>query len=298
LRIAIALIRTSGFQCTHQPGELAEPAFRPGPAGRQDFGLQHDLGIGDVRHVNGGAGRELHGLAAQTAGNPHLIDAERRPEARAGDLERVRTDGNGNRQRLAALQRPLREQPHVVRRHDVDAGKVLFLDDEAVDARVESKLRVFADHHAGGDHRAAVIDRRHRDRQLEQIDLVADHRHLAGRRAVDVFRRDRLRDRGGELVLDLAEILAAHRHGGAFFGADDAGHHRHVVADHIMEIECGLGLVDQRRDVADIDRLMQVHKLTRLPQPVQKLAEILFHFKALQLFGRAGRGQEPSPLRT
>ena len=46
-----------------------------------------------------------------------------------------------------------------------------------------------------------------------------------------------------------------------------------------MEKERGLGLIDQRRDVADIDRLMQVDQLARLPQPVQELAEILFHFR-------------------
>ena len=94
----------------------------------------------------------------------------------------------------------------------------------------------------------------------------------------------------GELVLDLAEGLAAHRHGGALFRADDAGHHRHVVADHLVEIERGLGLIDQRRDVADVDRLVQVDKLARLPQPVQELAEILFHINALQSAGRLAQG--------
>jgi hypothetical protein len=44
-----------------------------------------------------------------------------------------------------------------------------------------------------------------------------------------------------------------------------------------VEKQRGLGLIDQRRDVADVDRLVQIHKLARLPQPVQELAEILFH---------------------
>ena len=57
-----------------------------------------------------------------------------------------------------------------------------------------------------------------------------------------------------------------------------------------MEIERGLGLVDQGRDVADVDRLMQVDKLARLPQPVQKLAEILLHIDALQSTGRLAQG--------
>ena len=99
----------------------------------------------------------------------------------------------------------LREQPHVVGRHDVDAGEVLLLDDEAVDAGVHAELGVARDHHAGGDHRPAVIDRRHRDRQLEQVDVVADHDDLARRRGLDVHGRDRLADRLGQLLLDLAD---------------------------------------------------------------------------------------------
>ena len=226
------------------------------------------------------------------AGDRHLVDAERRAIARAGDLERMRADGDRDRQRLLALEGALREQPHVVGRDDVDAGEALFLDDEAVDAAVEAELGVVGDHHARGDHRPAVVDRRHRDRQLVEIDVVADERHLAGRRGVDVPRRDRLGDRRRELVLDLAEGLAAHRHGGALFRADDAGDHRHVVADHLVEKERGLGLIDQRRDVADVDRLVQVDELARLPQPVEELAEIFFHLKGLR--DRPGGCWQPS----
>ena len=79
-------------QPAHQPRELAEAALRPGPAGRQDFRLQHDLGVGDVGHVDGLAGRELDRLAAHAAGDRHLVDAERRAIARAGDLDRMRAD--------------------------------------------------------------------------------------------------------------------------------------------------------------------------------------------------------------
>ena len=42
--------------------------------------------------------------------------------------------------------------------------------------------------------------------------------------------------------------------------------------------------------MADVDRLMQVDKLARLPQPVQELAEILFHINALQSTGRLAQG--------
>ena len=177
----------------------------------------------------------------------------------------------------ALLVGALREQPHVVGRDDVDAGEALFLDDEAVDAAVDAELGIARDHHAGGDHRAAVVDRRHRDRQLVEIDVVAGKDDLARRRGLHVFRRDRLGDRLRELVLDLAIGLAAERHDGALARADDAGDHRHVVADHLVEIERGLGLIDQRRDVADVDRLMQVDELAGLPQAVEELAEILLH---------------------
>ena len=186
-------------------------------------------------------------------------------------------DGDRDRQRLAALEGALREQPHIVGRDDIDAGEVLLLDDEAVDAGVDAELGIARDHHAGGDHRPAVVDRRHRDRQLEQIDVVADQHHLARRRGLDVFRRDRLGDRLLQLVLDLAIGLAAERHDGALARADDAGHHRHVVADHVMEIERGARLIDQRGDVADVHRLMQIDELAGLPQPVEELAEILLH---------------------
>ena len=50
-----------------------------------------------------------------------------------------------------------------------------------------------------------------------------------------------------------------------------------------MEKERGLRLVDQRRDVADIDRLVQVDELAGLAQAVEKLAEILLHGRSLEL---------------
>ena len=44
-----------------------------------------------------------------------------------------------------------------------------------------------------------------------------------------------------------------------------------------MEIERGLGLIDQRRDMADVHGLMQVYELAGLPQAVEELTEILLH---------------------
>src|SRR5690348_2051011 len=44
-----------------------------------------------------------------------------------------------------------------------------------------------------------------------------------------------------------------------------------------MEEEGGLRLIDQRGDVADVDRLVQVDELAGLAQAVEELAEILLH---------------------
>jgi hypothetical protein len=93
----------------------------------------------------------------------------------------VHTNRNRNRQRLLSLQRPLHKQPHVVRRDDVDAGERLFLDDETIDTGIDAKLRIARDNHARSDHRPAIVDRRHRNRQLVEIDVVANHGDFAGR---------------------------------------------------------------------------------------------------------------------
>ena len=126
---------------------------------------------------------------------------------------------------------------------------------------IDAELGVARDDHAGGDHGPAVIDRGHRDRQLVEVDVPIQEDHLAGGRGLEVFGRDRAIDRLLQLVLDLPIGLAAERHDGALARADDAGHHRHVVAGDVVEEERGLGLVHQGRDMADIHRLMQVDDL-------------------------------------
>jgi hypothetical protein len=78
--------------------------------------------------------------------------------------------------------------------------------------------------------------------------------------------------------MGLAVGLAAKRHDGALPRPDDAGHHGHVIADHLVEIERGFGLVDQRRDVPDIDGLMQIDKLAVLPEAIKELAKVFLHF--------------------
>ena len=176
-----------------------------------------------------------------------------------------------------ALERALGEQAHVVGRDDIDAGEALFLDDEAVDAAVHAEFGIARDHHARRDHRPAVIDRRHRDRYFVEIDVVADERDFAGRRGFHVLRRNRLVDRGLELVLDFSVRIAAERHGGALARADDAGHERHVVADDAMEEQRRLGLVHQGGDVPDIHRLMDIDQFAGLAQAIEKLTEIFLH---------------------
>ena len=46
-----------------------------------------------------------------------------------------------------------------------------------------------------------------------------------------------------------------------------------------MEEERGRGLIDEGRDMPDIDRLMQVNEFARLPQAVEELAKILLHLR-------------------
>jgi hypothetical protein len=189
----------------------------------------------------------------------------------------MRADADRDRQRALLLIGALCEKPHVVRRDDVDAGERLLLDDEAVDAAVHAELGIARDHDARGDHRPAVIDRRHGDRQLEQIDIIAGGDHFGRARGVDHDRRDRIVDRLLELQLDIAIGLRAHADHGALARADDAGHDRHVVADDVVEQQRLVRLIDQGGDMADVDRLLEVDQLVLFPQAVEELPEILLH---------------------
>ena len=185
----------------------------------------------------------------------------------------MRADADRDRQRPPGLISALREQPHIVRRDDIDAGERFLLDDETIDAAVQPELGIARDDDARRDHRPAVIDRGHRDRQFEQIDLVADLHHFA--RAATCSPSSGgigLIDGVFQLVLDLAIGLAAHRHDGALLRADDARDHRHVVADDIVKQQRLVRLVDQRRDMADIDRLLQIDQLARIAQTDREIA--------------------------
>jgi hypothetical protein len=61
---------------------------------------------------------------------------------------------------------------------------------------------------------------------------------------------------------------------GALARADEAGDDRHVIADHVVEKERRLRLVDQGGDMANVDRLMQVDQFAVLPQSIEELAEV------------------------
>ena len=259
-------------QPAHQPREFAEPAFGPGPAGRQDFRLEHDLGIGDVRHVDRFAHRQRHRRAAQSARDVDLVHAHRRAVTGRHELVHVRADRNRDRQRLAGFERALGERAQVVGRDDVDAGQVLLLQQEAIDAGVEA-VAVAHDGDARGDHRAAVEDGRHRHRQVEQIDFVADLRHLARRARFDVHRRNRVGDRARQLLLDVGVTFHAEADRDALARANQARHDRDVVAHDVMKQQRLVRLVDERRDVAAVDRVFDVLELARGAQAFQQSAK-------------------------
>jgi hypothetical protein len=96
-------------------------------------------------------------------------------------------------------------------------------------------------------------------------------------RLLDVARRNGVVDRTPQAVLDVAVLAATHPHDRALARADDAGDDRHVVADHVMEEERLVGLIDERSDVADIDRLPDVEHLAARPQAIEEFTEVLFH---------------------
>ena len=78
-----------------------------------------------------------------------------------------------------------------------------------------------------------------------------------------------------QALLDLAVLGAPHGHDGTLARADDARHHRHVVADDVVKKQRLVGLIDQRGDVADIDRLLHVDHMAAATQAVEELAKIL-----------------------
>src|SRR5207244_1428742 len=94
---------------------------------------------------------------------------------------------------------------------------------EPVDAGVDAVFRIARDHDARRDHRSAVVNGRHRDRQPEKVDLIAGADDLLVPRGLHVAWGDRMIDPVAQLLLDLAVIVAAHTHDRALTRAYDAG---------------------------------------------------------------------------
>ena len=161
---------------------------------------------------------------------------------------------------------------------DVDAGERLLLDEKTVDAGVQPVLAVgvAGQRDAGGDHRPAVEHREQRDRQPVEVDVRAFEQGLAGGAGIDRARLDGAVEAGAHLRLDPAEI-APHGDGEPVAVVDHARDHRHVVARHVGEQQRLVRLVDQRRDVADIDRAFDLDQLVRRAKIGQELAKILRH---------------------
>jgi hypothetical protein len=74
-------------------------------------------------------------------------------------------------------------------------------------------------------------------------------------------------------LFDIAVTLDPHADRHALARTDQAGHDRHVIAEHAMKHERLVALIDQRCDMAAIDRLMNIGELILRAQPVQVLAE-------------------------
>ena len=96
---------------------------------------------------------------------------------------------------------------------------------------------------------------------VQEIDVAAYLDNLLVLRRLDVARRDRVVDALPQLHLDFRILAAAHTHDRALARADDSGDGGHVVADHVMEEKRLVGLIDERCDVPDVDRLGDVDEL-------------------------------------
>ena len=206
-------------------------------------------------------------------------------------------DRNRNRAWAPLFIGALRKHTHIVGRHDIDTGQALFLDHETIDAAVKAVFRIASNHDAGGDHRSAVEDRRHRDRQLEQIDVVAFVDDFLGCGSLDVPGRNRIVDAMLQHLLDVGVVVASHREHRTLLRADDAREQRHLIADHVMKQQCLIALIDQRADVANVDRLPDVDQLVCGAQAIEETAKILVHVRCLTVEW-CGKSRSAIALRT
>ncbi len=190
-------------QPPHKPIELAEWSLRMNPAFRQDLPFQDYFRVGDARHRHGFAVGEPERFIAQAAGEGQFIDAEIGFERRRHKLVGMRADGDRNRQRLLFRQGALGELAHIVRRDDIDAGDVSFLEHQPIHARVHAELRVFGDDHGAGDHRPAVHDREYRHGQIVKVHFFACHNDFFHRCIRDPLGFNGLVHGATELVRDI-----------------------------------------------------------------------------------------------
>ena len=107
-------------------------------------------------------------------------------------------------------------------------------------------------------------------------------------RSLDVTRRNRVVDAAAQLLLDLAVFGAAQSHDRALARADDAGHDRHFVADDVVKKQRLVGLVDERRDMADVHRLPDVDELFGFAQAFEEFTEVFFHPSKVLVVNREG----------
>ena len=234
-------------------GELAERPFGLAHAG-QDLALDDDLGRRRHGEIDRRARRDLQRLAEESADHLELADVGGWVGERAHGDERVQAERDRARQRLAArLGTPLVLE-HPPARVQADAHAVGALDLKAVVAlRLDARLGIARDEHAGREVAPGVAGEVGRDRQAAQVEIAAGQHALAkGRAGHDV---------GLDRVLDAARVLQrqprlrhAERPRQRAAAGDDIGDDRHVGAGDLLEHQdrpapAALVLQHQRHDV-------------------------------------------------
>ncbi len=159
--------------------ELAERALGLARL-RQDLALDHDLGAGGHLELAHAAARHAVGFAEQAADDLELPHLRRiGVDHRAHIVQRMRADGDGGGQRLAALLGAALELVHAAARMQRQAEAIFALEHQPVKARsVDAGHGIARGNLPGGDIGAAVDLELQRDRQLGEVDRVALDHHL------------------------------------------------------------------------------------------------------------------------
>ena len=263
--------------------------------------LDHQLGLGRDRDVDGPAGHDPHRLAEQVSGVLEFVVAQAEVEA-GGQLDRgVGADHHRDVERLAALAGDPGQRHQVVVGRDADQAPVAAqrLDPGVGGVAIAGARLVGADH-ACGEVRAGVAFEEARDRQQrEQVVMVGreqdlllagslgdrfrSHRH--GHRAGDPWGQGLhlAPDRGGDPLPRVQQVPedreSARRRG-----------RRPDQRSVVPECEGGGKLVLQ------VDRARQVHHLAALGERFDVAATGLVHQAALP--GMNSPGRVPSTIST